>query len=62
VGISIAEVKSKLMGIPTHTHSEFSYLGQLYYRTDIEIFSPYYAIKPPNSAREKSLYEPNLIR
>lgn len=61
-GISIAEVKSKLMGIPTHTHSEFSYLGQLYYRTDIEIFSPYYAIKPPNSAREKSLYEPNLIR
>lgn len=61
-GISLGSVKEKLKGISTHIHHEFGYLGDLYFRDEIEIYSPYSSIKPPSSAREKSLYEPDLIK
>lgn len=61
-GMSLNEVKDRLKNVPTHLHGEFTYLGTIYFREDVEPFSPYTAVKPPSSAREKSVYEPNLIR
>lgn len=59
--ISIDEVNKKLAGLPTHIHNEFGYLGQLYFRDEVDKYAPFLSVKPPSSAREKSLYEPNLI-
>lgn len=59
--ISLDEVNKKLVGLSTHVHNEFGYLGQLYFRDEVDKFAPFLSIKPPSSAREKSLYEPNLI-
>ncbi len=61
-GLSVKEVNERLKDIPTHSHDEFAYLGTLYFRDEVEPFSPYKTIKPPSSAREKSVYEPDLIR
>lgn len=59
--LSIIKVKEKLAGLPTHVHSEFGYLGQLYFRAEIDHLAPYSSIKPPTAARDKSVYEPNLL-
>lgn len=61
-GMSVEAVKQKLSSMTTHTHSEFPFLGVLYDREDIDSYAPYSTIQPPNSAREKSAYEPDLIR
>lgn len=61
-GMSIERVKEKLAGLPTHTHSEFDYLGELYFRDEIDKLAPFVSIKAPSSAREKSPYEPDLIK
>ncbi len=61
-GMSIDSVKEKLAGLSTHLHPEFGYLGELYFRDEIDKLAPYLSIKPPSSAREKSLYEPDLIK
>lgn len=61
-GISLNEAKDKLRNIPTHTNNEYPHLGTIYFREDVEQFSPYAGIKHPSSAREKSVYEPDLIR
>jgi hypothetical protein len=61
-GIPVQQVKEKLKGLPTHTHDEFPYLGTLYDRNDIDKLSPYSSIRTPNSAREPSEYEPDLIK
>jgi hypothetical protein len=59
--ISVQEVRQKLSGLNTHLHDEFLYLGDLYYRKDVEQFSPYTGIRVPDHAREQSAYEPDLI-
>jgi hypothetical protein len=61
-GQTVEEVKVKLAGLPTHQHNEFVYLGELYDRSDVDALAPYAAVRPPGSAREKSLYEPDLIK
>jgi hypothetical protein len=61
-GITLESVNEKLKGIPTHIHHEFGYLGNLYYRDEIEVFAPFSSIRPPSSARNKSQYEPDLIK
>ncbi|TAE79986.1 MAG: hypothetical protein EAY81_10800 [Bacteroidetes bacterium] len=61
-GMSLDLVKEKLIGLPTHKHSEFEYLGELYFRDEIDKLAPFLSLKPPTSAREESLYEPNLIQ
>ncbi|MCU0423109.1 MAG: hypothetical protein MUC81_09885 [Bacteroidia bacterium] len=60
-GLTVEVVKEKLKGLTTHRHDEFDYLGDLYYREEVEPFAPFAAIKTPTSAREKSSYEPRLI-
>jgi hypothetical protein len=61
-GIPLEQVKEKLKGLPTHTHHEFPYLGLLYNRSDVEKFAPFSFIRVPESAREPSNYEPDLIK
>lgn len=61
-GLPIEEIREKLKGLPTHTHDEFPYLGTLYNRNDVDKLSPYTYLKVPNSAREPSEYEPDLIK
>ena len=60
-GISVIEIQTLLARIPTHDHVEFNFLKNLYYRNDIEKFAPFSSLRAPNSARETSSYEPNLI-
>ena len=61
-GIPVEQVKEKLKGLPVHTHDEFPYLGTLYARNDVDKLAPYTYIRTPNSAREPSEYEPDLIK
>jgi hypothetical protein len=59
--VTLAEVMQKTAGLPTHLHTEFPFLGVLYNRKDVDPLSPYRYIRVPDSARELSGYEPNLI-
>jgi hypothetical protein len=60
--MNIADVKNKLTALPTHTNTEFPYLGVLYDRKDVDFLSPYEYARVPESAREFSEYEPDLIK
>lgn len=60
-GMSEAMVAELLSGLPTHTHPEFSFLGTLYDRADVDPLAPYTTIRVSDDARERSDYEPDLI-
>lgn len=56
------ELETLLANESTHKNGEFGFLGQaLYWRKDIDKYSPYAFIQTPTDPREKSVYEPNLI-
>ncbi len=60
-GMSAEEVAAKLASFPTHGYREFPHLGQqLYHRKWIDSLAPYAVVKIPESAREKSTYEPDV--
>lgn len=61
-GKSVEEVKATLANLPLHNHAEFTFLVNLYDRRDVDALSPYKSLQAPSSAREKSVYEPNLIK
>lgn len=61
-GISINAVKSRLSGLSTHQHQEFIFLGDLYYRKEVEEFAPFKSTHTPGSAREVTADEPDMIR
>jgi len=56
-----SEVIQRLTGKATHQHVEFTMLGEVYFRNEIDNLSPYESIQVPTSAREPSLYEPDLL-
>lgn len=58
----IDSVKQRLKKIPTHTHTEFAFLGTLYHRKDVDPLAPYSSIRVAESARESSAYEPDLLK
>jgi hypothetical protein len=60
-GMSVAEVESLLSEIPTHTHEEFVYLGELYHRSAIESYAPFSGLQVSSHVREKSEIEVNYI-
>lgn len=60
--LSIEKVKQVMDGLPTHQHPEFPYLGTLYDRKDADLKAPFKTIRVPDSARDFSDYEPNLIK
>ena len=61
-GIPLAETLIILAEYQTHVHHEFPFLGQLYYRHEIDNLAPYKVIDVPSSSREPSSYEPDLIK
>jgi len=60
-GIPVGVVKSKLSGLSTTIYPEFPFLGDLYQRSDIDIFSPYQGLSVSTSVREFSKEEVNHI-
>lgn len=59
---TIEQVQTIMTGLPTHIYPEFPFLGQLYYRADADNRAAYSTIKVPDSIREKSIYEPDLLK
>jgi hypothetical protein len=59
--IPLSEVQSKISGLPTHYHEEFSQLGEIYHREDVEAYSPFEGLQVSSSVREQSDIEVNHI-
>ena len=59
--LSLEEVQSRLSSFSTHTYDEFPFLGNLYYRKDIENLSPAAGLLVSSSVRESSVIEVNHI-
>lgn len=59
--LPIERVTELLKHIPTHISSEHPHLGPLYFRKEVENFSPYMGIGVPEHSRENSSYEPDLL-
>lgn len=60
--ISEPEIIALLAAEPTHKNVEFNFLGEeLYWRNDIDEYSPYNFVQTPTEPREESEYEPDLI-
>jgi len=57
----LAEVKQKLSHLTTHNYKEFPFLGNLYHRKDIDELGPYNYLEVPESIREESNNEINLL-
>ena len=47
-----SEVLNLLAGLPMHEHEEFTFLGMLYDREDVESYAPYTALPVSSSVRE----------
>lgn len=60
-GLNEAEVKLLLSGIPTHTNPEFSFLTDVYYRHEVDKFSPYSVLEACDEARESNGFEPDYL-
>lgn len=61
-GISEEEVLRKLSGISTHRQEEFSEFGEIYHRSEVEMFAPFKSISTPISVRETDYSESSLIK
>lgn len=59
--LPLANVQSLLSGLPTHTHHEFPFLGNLYDRHMIENIAPHKGLAVSSSVREASENEVNYI-
>lgn len=57
----IVQVQQRLSGLPTHVYEEFSFLGQLYERNDIEKYAPFAGLAVSSSVRESSVTEVNYL-
>lgn len=55
------EVEKLLSSLKTHTHEEFSFLGNLYHRNEVEKHAPYNNLEVSSSIREKSKIEVNHL-
>lgn len=59
--LPLLEVQSRLAGFSTHIYDEFPFLGNLYYRKDIENLAPLAGLSISSNVRESSLVEVNHI-
>lgn len=55
------QVQTKLKNHTTHQHHEFDFLGELYYRNEIEHLAPFKGLPVSASIREQSVKEVNHI-
>ena len=54
-------IEAKVSELTTHTHEEFSELGDLYDRKEVDLEAPYFGLPVPFSARNTSDFEPNYL-
>ncbi len=59
--MSESEILSLLSGLPTHEHAEFTFLGELYDRKDLESIAPYTPLSVSSSVRERIGVEVNWL-
>lgn len=59
--MSLEEIQTKLFALPTHVHEEFSFLGILYNRNDIENLAPFIGLDISSNVREESPIEVNHL-
>jgi hypothetical protein len=59
--LPLTQVQNLLSSLPTHTYGEFPFLGNLYYRNDIENLAPFDGLSISSSVREPSAVEVNHI-
>ena len=59
--MSLMQVQGLLSNLPTHIYTEFPFLGNLYYRKDIESFAPFQGLSVSSSVREQSEIEVNYL-
>lgn len=59
--ISIAQTQSLLSNLSAHQYTEFPFLGNLYYRKDIEKLAPFKGLPVSSGIRETSEIEVNYI-
>jgi hypothetical protein len=57
----VDEIQALLIGLPTHIYEEYPFLGTLYRRADIEVFSPFAGLPVSSNVREQSEIEVNYI-
>lgn len=60
-GIPLTQVQSLLSNLPTHIYAEFPFLGNLYYRKDVENLAPFQGLTVSSSVREQSEIEVNHL-
>ena len=58
--ISKREVLKKVAHLKSHRHHEFDFLGDLYYRKDIDSLAPFKVLEVPENIREPSSNEGNV--
>lgn len=58
----LLEVKQKISHLNTHIHDEFPFLGNLYHRKNIDKLAPFHYLEVPESIREQSNNEVNLLK
>jgi hypothetical protein len=59
--LPLTQVQNLLSSLPTHIYTEFPFLGNLYYRNDIENWAPFQGLSVSSSVREFSVIEVNHI-
>ena len=59
--LTVAEVQNKLVNLQTHLHEEFTFLGELYHRNEVEEFAPFTSLAISTSVREPSTIEVNYL-
>jgi len=57
----LTQVQGMLSNLPTHIYTEFPFLGNLYYRKDIESLAPFQGLPVSSSVREQSEIEVNHL-
>lgn len=57
----LTQVQDLLSNLPTHIYTEFPFLGNLYYRKDIESLAPFQGLSVSSSVREQSEIEVNYL-
>lgn len=59
--LPLTQVQNLLSSLPTHQYAEFPFLGNLYYRNDIENLAPFDGLAVSSSVREQSTIEVNHL-
>lgn len=57
----LKQVQGLLSNLPTHIYTEFPFLGNLYYRKDVENLAPFQGLPVSTNVREASENEVNFI-